>query len=396
VGLFDAAFYRDPYPAYDKLRAACPVLKAEGAMGPLPTWIVTGYDAAIEAFTHPGISKDTRRFQHVLGQGNKPRNVNAAVAESMVATDPPDHTRLRRLVSKSFTASTVDTLRPRIQQITAAQLNAISPAGPVDLMETLAVPLPITVISELLGAPEADRDSVRRWSNDNITAGDHRVRDAASHQIAAYMTGLVAAKRANPDSGLLSDLVTTRDADDRLSETELVSLAVLLLIAGHETTTSLIGNAVLALLQHPDQLDRLRDDPALIPGAINELLRYDSPSSVATIRFTSETVTIAGVPIPADQVVLISPAAANRDPGRFTNPDALDLDRGDAGSHLAFGHGIHYCLGARLARAEAEIALMSLLSRFPDLRLAVASDDLEWRHSRLIHGLQSLPVSLCS
>lgn len=392
--MFDAAFYRDPYPTYDKLRAACPVLKAEGAMGPLPTWLVTGYDAAIEAFTHPGISKDTRRFQHVLGQGSKPRNVNTAVAESIVATDPPDHTRLRRLVSKSFTASTVDTLRPRIQQIADALLNAISPAGPVDLMETFAVPLPVTVISELLGVPEADRGSLRRWSSDNITAGDHQVRDAASHQIAAYMTGLIAEKRTHPDGGLLSALITALDSDDSLSEAELVSLAVLLLIAGHETTTSLIGNAILALLRHPDQLDQLRRHSDLIPGTLDELLRYDSPTSVATIRFTSEPVTIAGVPIPADQVVLISPAAANRDPARFANPDAFGLDRGNAASHLAFGYGIHYCLGARLARAEAEIALATLLSRFPCLRLASTPTDLEWRRSRLVRGLWHLPVSL--
>lgn len=392
--MFDAAFYRDPYPAYDKLRAARPVLKVEGAMGPLPTWLVTGYGAAIEAFAHPGISKDTRRFQHVLGQGNKPRNVNAAVAESMVATDPPGHTRLRRLVSKSFTASTVDTLRPRIQQISDALLDTIPPAEPVDLMEAFAIPLPVTVIGELLGVAEADRDGLRRWSSDNITAGDHRVRDKASHEIAAYMTGLVAAKRANPDGGLLSALITARDSDDSLSEAELVSLAVLLLIAGHETTTSLIGNAVLALLRHPDQLSCLRNDPARIPGAIDELLRYDSPTSVATIRFTSEPVTIAGVPIPADQVVLISPAAANRDPGRFAKPGTFDLDRANAASHLAFGYGIHYCLGARLARTEAEIALTTLLSRFPDIRLAVAPADLEWRRSRLVHALRYLPVSL--
>jgi cytochrome P450 len=208
------------------------------------------------------------------------------------------------------------------------------------------------------------------------------------------MTSLVAAKRAHPDGGLPSALITALDSDDSLSEAELVSLAVLLLIAGHETTTSLIGNAVLAMLRHPDQLDQLRRNSDLIPGALDELLRYDSPTSVATIRFTSEPVTIAGVTIPADQVVLISPAAANHDPSRFPAPDVLDLSRGDAASHLAFGHGIHYCLGARLARAEAEIALATLLSRFPDLHLAATPDDLDWRHSRLVHGLRSLPVSL--
>ena len=205
--MFDDAFYRDPYPVYDKLRAAGPVLKADGAMGPLPTWLITGYDEAREAFTHPGISKDTRRFAHLLAQGRKPRNVSAAVAASMVATDPPDHTRLRRLVSKTFTAATVDKLRPGIQQITDDLLDAIAPAREADLVEAFAVTLPVTVISELLGVPQADRDPLRRWSNDNFAAGDHKARDDASHQITRYMTDLVAAKRAAPDYGLLSRLI---------------------------------------------------------------------------------------------------------------------------------------------------------------------------------------------
>jgi cytochrome P450 len=389
--LFDAAFYADPYPVYDKLRSASPVLKVDGAMGPLPVWLITGYAEAREAFTHPGISKDTRRFQHVLSQGSKPRNINPAVSVTMVATDPPDHTRLRRLVTGAFTAATVDNLRPRIQQITDELLDKIARAGGADLMESLAVPLPVTVISELVGVPQSDRDMLRQLSNDNFAAGEHRVRDRASDQIADYMASLVAAKRANPDDGLLSTLIAARDDTDKLSEDELISLAVLLLIAGHETTTSLIGNAVLALLQHPEQLAMLRQDQSLMPTAVDELLRYESPAAIATIRFTTEPVTIGGVTIPAEQIVLVSPAAANRDPARYEDPAVFDVQR-DAGTHLAFGHGIHYCIGAKLARAETEIALTSLLRRFPDLQIADSPGILRWRHARLFRSLESLKV----
>lgn len=390
--MFDAEFYRDPYPVYDKLRAISPVLKVDGAMGPLPTWLITGYAAAREAFMHPGISKDTRRFQHLLSQGSKPRNVNPAIAASMVATDPPDHTRLRGLVSKAFTTATVDRLRPRIQQITDDLLDTIASADSPDLIESFAVPLPVTVISELLGVPEPDRGVLQRWSNDNFAAGDHRVRDEASHRIAAYMASLVTTRRAHPDDRLLSQLIAARDDTGRLTDDELISLAVLLLIAGHETTTSLIGNAVLALLLHPEQFSRLRQYPSLIPGSVDEFLRYESPSAIATIRFTTEPVTIADVTIPAEQVVLISPGAANRDPRRYSDADALDVEREDSASHLAFGHGIHYCIGARLARAETEIALKSLLTRFPDLHLAIAPEAVEWRRTRLIRGPARLPV----
>ncbi|MGH3247911.1 MAG: cytochrome P450 [Trebonia sp.] len=270
-------------------------------------------------------------------------------------------------------------------------LTSVAPAGAADLIESFAVPLPVTVISELLGVPESDRDTLRRLSNDNFAAGDHRVRDHASHQIAEYMASLITTKRANPDNGLLPKLIAARDDTDKLSENELVSLAVLLLIAGHETTTSMIGNAILALLQHPAQLATLRQDPPLIPAATDELLRYESPAAIATIRFTAEPVTIGDVTIPAEQIILISPAAANRDPARYPDPADLDLRR-DAGTHLAFGHGIHYCTGARLARAETEIALTSLIHRFPDLQLAGDPEGLAWRHTRLFRSLQHLHV----
>jgi cytochrome P450 len=389
--LFNADFFRDPYPVYDKLRANSPVQRLDGAMGNLPTWLITGYAEARAALTHPGISKDTRRFRHIFDQAGSKRNINPAVSATMLATDPPDHTRLRKLVAKAFTTDTVNALRPRIQQITDDLLGTITPAGHADLIQSFAAPLPVTVISELLGVPESDRTDLRQWSNDNFAAGDPAVRDHASHAITGYMAGLINAKRARPGDDLLSALIAARDDTDRLSEHELVSLAVLLLIAGHETTTSLIGNAVLALLLNPEQHSALLADPSLLPTAIDEFLRHDPPVATATIRFTTEPITIAQVNIPADQVILVSLGAANNDPARFFDPARLDVTRDSAG-HLAFGHGIHFCIGARLARVETEIALSSLLARLPGLQLTADLGDLQWRHSRIMRGLESLPV----
>lgn len=258
-------------------------------------------------------------------------------------------------------------------------------------MTGLAVPLPVIVICELLGVPEEDRPDIRRWSGELFAAGQPGVIDAASHSLADYMTELVAAKRRHPGNSLLDRLISARDGHDRLSEEELVSLAVLLLVAGHETTTNFLGNATLSLLQHPAELDRLRQNPNDIPAVLDELLRFDSPVSTATFRYTTEAITLGGTDIPAGAPVLVALGAANRDPERFPSPDQLDANR-DAAGHLAFGHGIHRCVGAPLAKAEAEIALRAVLTRFPGLRLAVPPDQLQWRHARLVRGLTSLPV----
>ncbi len=258
-------------------------------------------------------------------------------------------------------------------------------------MAGLAVPLPVIVICELLGVPQSDRADVQGWSAQLFAAGEPDVIDAASHTVADYMTDLIAAKRRNPAGSLLDRLISARDEDDHLSEEELVSLAVLLLVAGHETTTSALGNALLALFQHPAELDRLRKNPDAVSAALDELLRFDSAVSTATFRFTTEAVAFGGTDVPADVPVLVALGAANRDPARFPAPDRLDLDR-DAAAHLAFGHGIHRCLGAPLAKAEMEIALRAVLVRFPGIRLAVPTDRLDWRRTRLVRGLTSLPV----
>ncbi|UNT00865.1 cytochrome P450 [Streptomyces tubbatahanensis] len=352
------------------------------------SYLVTGYAEARQALGDPRLSKDTAAF--FADKGSR-RRLHPAVARSMLASDPPRHTRLRKLVTKTFTTGAVDALRPFIAQVTAALLDQWPASGRVDVIADLAMPLPVTVICELLGVPEADRPQVQRWSADLFAAGHPERIDAASHEIAAYMTGLIAEKRDRPGDALLDHLILARDGAEQLSEEELVSLAVLLLVAGHETTTNFLGSALLALLQQPADLERLRRDPDLVPGALDEMLRHASPVSTATFRYTTEPLALGGVEIPAGAPVAVAIGSANRDPERFASPDRLDLGR-NAGGHLAFGHGIHRCVGAPLARAEAELALRAVFARFPEIRLAVPPEQVAWRPTRLVHGPATLPV----
>ncbi|MFD9223403.1 cytochrome P450 [Streptomyces sp. NPDC060064] len=386
----DPRFLQDPYPTYAAMRSTCPVQPVPTGSGGHSSYLVTGYAEAREALGDARLSKDTAAF--FADKGSR-RRLHSAVAHSMLASDPPQHTRLRKLVIKAFTTGAVAELRPFIARVTNDLLDQWPAGEQVDLVAGLAVPLPVIVICELLGVPEGDRADVQRWSGELFAAGKPDLIDAASHSMAGYMTGLIAAKRARPGDSLLDRLISARDGDDHLSEEELVSLAVLLLVAGHETTTNFLGNAVLALLQHPQELDRLRRNPDDVPAALDELLRFDSPVSAATFRFTTEALTLGGTEIPGGVPVLVSLGAANRDPERFPSPDQLDLNR-DAAAHLSFGHGIHRCVGAPLARAEAEIALRAILARFPGIRLAAPPDQLGWRRTRLVRGLVSLPVRM--
>nr|WP_127891514.1 cytochrome P450 [Streptomyces sp. S10(2018)] len=384
----DPRFLQDPYPTYSAMRSACPVQLVPAGSGGRPSYLVTGYAEARAALGDARLSKDTAAF---FAGNESRRRLHPAVAHTMLASDPPQHTRLRKLVAKAFTTGAVAELRPFIARVTDELLDQWLTNEPFDFVGGLAVPLPVVVICELLGVPQADRPDVQRWSAELFAAGEPDVIDTASHAMADYMTGLIAAKRLDPGSSLLDRLISARDGDDHLSEEELVSLAVLLLVAGHETTTNALGNAVLALLLHPAQMDRLRVNPDEVPAALEELLRFDSPVSSATFRFTTEAVTLGGADIPAGLPVLVALGAANRDPARFPAPDQLDLDR-DAAAHLAFGHGIHRCVGAPLAKAELEIALRAVLTRFPGIRLAVPVERLGWRRTRLVRGLVSLPV----
>ena len=375
-------------PDRSRPRSACPVQEVPNGAAGHTSYLVTGYAEARQALGDPRLSKDTAAF---FADRPSPRRLHPAVSQTMLATDPPRHTRLRALVTRAFTTGAVAGMRPYIARVTEELLDRWPVDGPVDFVAEFAVPLPVTVICELLGVPEADRPGVRHWSAELFAAGEPDRVDTASHALADYMSGLIAARRRRPGDALLDRLVAARDGGDRLSEEELVSLAVLLLVAGHETTTNFLGNAVLALLQHPDELARLRADLGQLPAALDELLRFDAPVSMATFRYATEPVDLGGVTVPSGVPVLVAPGAANRDPLRFTAPDRLDLTR-DATGHLSFGHGVHRCLGAPLARAEGEIALRAVLERCPQLRLAVPAEQLEWRRTRLMRGPVRLPL----
>ena len=385
-----ADYFQDPYSVHARLRAQRPVMPVI-MPGGAPVWLITGYAEARAALADPRLSK------HVPGWHPEPDSIFASLDLHMLNSDPPDHERLRKLVNKAFTARRVERLRPRITAIAAGLLDDMSAQRDrpeVDLLASFAFPLPITVICELLGVPAADRDDFRTWSATIVSdTSAPEVFQAHATAMLRYFTALLAAKRDEPRDDVLSALIAARDEGDRLSENELLSMAFLLLVAGHETTVNLIASGLLALLLNPAELARLRADPALIGGAVEELLRYVNPVNNATFRCATEPVEIGGVRISRGDPVLVALSGANRDPARFGDPDRLDLGRDGAG-HLAFGHGIHYCLGAPLARLEAEIAFSGLLARFGSIRLAVPATSLRWRPSTLIHGLESLPVRL--
>ncbi|WP_405580817.1 cytochrome P450 [Streptomyces sp. NBC_01092] len=377
-----------PYDVYRRLREAAPVHRIAGPDGS-PAWLVTRYGDVREALADPRLSLDKR---HAAPGTYRGLALPPALDANLLNMDPPDHTRIRRLVGRAFTTRRVDQLRTPIRQTADRLLDALGPHGTTDLIASYAAPLPITVICDLLGVPDQHRRDFREWT-DALVAPDPARPQAAKESVVAmlgFFTRLLADKRKEPADDLLSDLIAVRDEGDRLSEDELMSLAFLILFAGYENTVQLIGNAVLALLRHPEQLAALREDPARIAAAVEEFHRFEGPALLAIRRFPTEDMTIGGVPVPAGETVLLSPAAANRDPARFPDPDRLDLSR-DASGHLALGHGVHHCLGAPLARAETEIALTALLERFPELILQ--DENIRWRRSLRARGLLALPVA---
>jgi cytochrome P450 len=382
-----ADYYQDPDSVHARLRAQRPVTPVIMPSGN-PAWLVTGYADARAALADPRLRKRPPDWHP------GPGSVVAPLQMHLLNSDPPDHERLRRLVNKVFNARRVERLRPRIASITAELLDDMSTQREVDLLASFAFPLAVTVICELIGVPAADRDDFRAWSAtivSNTVAPETFQADTAA-MIHYFMT-LLAAKRQDPADDLLSALIPAQDEGDRLSENELVAMAFLLLVAGHETTVNLIGNGMLALLLNPGELTRLRADMSLLPGSIEELLRHANPVNNATPRFPSSPVVIGGARIGPGEAVLVALSSANRDPSRYRDPERLDVGR-DSLPHLAFGYGIHYCVGAQLARLEAEIAFGGLLSRFGSMTLAVPADSLRWRPSTVIHGLETLPVRL--
>ena len=382
-----AEYFADPFSVHARLRAEHPVARVI-MPGGMPARLITGYAQARAALTDPRLVKVPKSWR-----SDQDSNF-AAVHMHMLNLDPPDHDRLRRLVSKAFTARRVEALRPRITAITADLLDGMSTQREVDLLAAFAFPLPITVICELLGVPVADRHHFRAWSTtivaDNVSP---EVFTEHANAMISYFRSLLATRRREPTDDLVSALIAARDEADRLSENELLSMMFLLLVGGHETTVNLITSGTLALLLNPGELARLRADRALLGGAVEELLRYVNPVNNATFRLARKSLEIDGVRIDAGEVVLVSLSGANRDPSRYAGADQLNLGRENSG-HLAFGHGIHYCLGAPLARMEGEIAFRGLLDRFASLTLAVPPDALRWRPSTLMHGLESLPVRL--
>ncbi|MEV7554962.1 cytochrome P450 [Amycolatopsis sp. NPDC089917] len=388
-------FVQEPHRVSALLREGGRVRKVRLPRG-LEVWLVTGHAEARAVLADPRVGKDTAEARRLFERGGFESAGDSAVralSGHMLNSDPPDHTRLRKLVNQAFTSRTVSRLRPRIEQIAAELLDDIGDAERVDLLPAFAVPLPIRVICELLGVHAGDQPAFAKWSNTMLAWSTPEELQAAAAKMHAYLVDLIAEKRAEPADDLLSGLIHASDEGDSLSGEELLSMAFLLLVAGFETTVNLIANSVFALLREPEQLAALRADPALLPGAVEEFLRYDGAIHLATIRFTREPVPVGDVEIPADEFVLVSLIGANRDAERFEDPHRLDVTRQSTG-HLAFGHGIHYCVGAPLARLEAEIALRGLLERFPGLSLDADPETLRWRESTLVHGLETLPVRL--
>jgi cytochrome P450 len=386
----DPAFVADPYPTYHRLRAGEPVHHS-----PLGFWVLTRYDDVVMALRDPRLAKEAIAA-FVAARFGAPV---PAMGLSMLDRDPPDHTRLRSLVSKAFTPRVVEGLRPRIQQIVDGLLERARGAGGMDLIEEFAYPIPVIVICEMLGVPVEDHERFKGWSLDIARGLDSvllppdsevpRRSIASRNALANYFRELIARRRASPRADMLSALIAAEEAGDKLSENELLATCILLLIAGHETTVNLIGNGTLALLRHPDQLRRLRDNPALIGSAVEEVLRYDGPVQ-RTARIPSEDVVIGGQTIGKGEMVMPFIGAADRDPAQFPEPDRLDITRTD-NRHIAFGWGIHFCLGAPLARVEGQIAINTLVQRLPKLELATAAP--EFRQSLTLRGLKSLPVS---
>ena len=381
------ATVRDPYPVYAKLRERSPVHHSR-----LMDAIVLSRYADVDR-----ILRDHARFSvnPDLRTSRNARYKPTPEERSILFIDPPDHTRLRSLVNKAFTRSAINALEPRIREIMGALLDGIREPDGFDLMQTVAIPLPVIVIAEMLGIPHEDRAQFRVWSDRRarllepmLTRSERKTAAEASKQLSQYFLSIIKSRQGEPRDDILTRLVQAEEQGDTLSETEMLNMLRLLLIAGNETTTNLIGNGMLALLRHPDQLQALRDDPDLIPAAVDELLRYDSPVQM-TLRCAVEDCYIDGTPVRAGQDIILLGGSANRDPDAFEDPDQLDFNR-QKQDHISFGRGIHYCLGAGLARLEGRVAFEMLLERFDSLRLL--TERPQFRYSIVLRGLTSLPV----
>jgi cytochrome P450 len=396
--LYGPEFRADPACVFAQMREQDPVLRQPGLDGETPIWFITRHDdVAAVLLDDERFVRDPRLAlteDELAARNTQP--ILEMVENNMLNRDGDDHRRLRRLVTKAFTPKMVERLRPRIQSIADELLDAVEARREMDFSAEYAFPLPITVIAELLGVPSKDQDRFREWSDAMITPAfgpDAEMQFFSQMgEFVEYLTAFFAERRADPRDDLVSALLTARDEDDALTEEEVFGNVMILIVAGHETTVGLIGNAVLNLLGHPDQLERVRSDPSLLPGAIEEVLRYEGPVERSLNRWAATDVELGGQTIRRGDLVIPILTAAGRDPSRFPEPDRLDVTREDT-RHLAFGRGSHYCLGAPLARLEAEIALETLFRRLPELRLAVPRDRLVWRPTPGFRRLVALPVA---
>ncbi|MEW1678802.1 cytochrome P450 [Streptomyces noursei] len=404
--LFSWEFAADPYPAYAWLREHAPVHRTRLPSG-VEAWLVTRYPDARQALADARLSKNpVHHSEAAPGKGKTgiPGERGANLMTHLLNIDPPDHTRLRRLVSKAFTPRRVAAFAPRIQELTDRLIDDMiekphcGQRGSADLIHEFAFPLPIYAICDLLGVPPEDQDDFRDWAGMMIRHGGGPRGGVARSvkKMRAYLAELIHRKRADLGDDLISGLIRASDHGEHLTENEAAAMAFILLFAGFETTVNLIGNGAYTLLRHPAQRELLQKslaagDTELLGTAVEELLRYDGPVELATWRYATRALTLGGQRIAEGDPVLVVLAAADRDPARFDEPDVLDLTRRD-NPHLGYGHGIHYCLGAPLARLEGQTALATLLTRLPDFRLAVEPDDLRWRGGLIMRGLRTLPV----
>jgi cytochrome P450 len=402
LDLASPAFKANPYPFYARLRAEAPVWRVT-LRDRRTAWLVTRYEDVARVLKDDTFAKDKLNAMDPEQRAKTPwvPGFLKPLERNMLDLDDPDHVRLRALVSKAFTPRLIERLRGRIEALCEELLDAMEREwklkGRTDLVAGYALPLPATVIAELLGVPAEDHAKFHRWSNRlvSVSSGRDMLRALpAALAFVRYLRNLVERRRADPEDDLITALIRAEEVGDKLSEDELLAMAFLLLVAGHETTVNLIASGTLALLEHPEQTEWLRRDPSLVKPAVEELLRYTSPVELATERYVREDAEIGGRRIPRGGLVLAVLGSANRDERHFEDPDVLDLAR-DPNRHLAFGRGgVHHCLGAPLARMEGQIALTALLRHFPGARLAMAPESLHWRRGLFLRGLEKLPLVL--
>ncbi len=397
--LFTPEALRNPHPILAQMRSEAPIYKlTRQEMGQIP-WLLTRYEDCIKLTKDERFTKDMLHRPGAASHDPDDMMMQAAatINRHMLTVDPPDHTRLRNLVHRAFTPRMIREMGGRIQQIADGLIDNMQGKTRIDLIADFAFPLPITVIAELLGIPSSDRAKFREWTQTIIIDGTRGVGGegiaTAALEFIMYFHQLFEERRGEPREDLISGLLQVEEAGDKLSSEELISMVFLLLAAGHETTVNLLANGTLDLLQHPDQLHKLRENPALINSAVEEMLRFNGPVGATTMRWALEDLEIHGQIIPAGDMVLASLLGADRDPAVFENPNVFDITR-DPNPHIAFGNGIHYCLGAPLARLEGVIAFNTILARLPDLSLAAEPESLEWNETILLHSMKALPVNI--